>query len=280
MMESHYLTINGVKIHYLSGGKGKPAVFIHGHRSDAKRFQGLFSKVSKKYKIYAPDLPGFGKSEELASFHNLENYFPYVLGFIEKLNLKRFTLIGASMGVILATLAAMEMPQKVEKAVFLAPVFDRSSFKIPRIKYLPIIFLLLAFPKSRFLVKLINGIIRNDRIFKRFLKFFLTSESQEPEVLDYEVKQWRVMDIKVWAQTLASLLTFRFPKKRVKIRAKALFIFPEGDQYLDIPKTIQNFAEIFPNYELLTIPGLKHMPKGELSQVLRNPAVRKVFDKI
>lgn len=279
-MSDHYIDINGVKIHYLIIGKGPPAVFIHGHRSDAKRFQGLFATVGKKYKIYAPDLPGFGKSGELATFHNLENYFPYILGFIKKMNLKRVTLIGASMGVTLAAMVAMEMPQKIEKAVFLAPVFDRSSFKIPKLKYLPVIFLLLSFPRSRFLVKLINGIIRNDKVFKRFLKFFLPPEAQGPETLDYEVRQWRVMDIKVWAQTLASLLTFRFPVKRVEIKAKTLFIFPEGDQYLDIPKTVQSFAEIFPNYELLMIPGLKHMPKGELSQILDNPAVRKVIDKI
>lgn len=279
-MQDHWMTVSGVKIHYLTLGEGKPAVFIHGHRSDAQRFKGIFADIGHRYKIYAPDLPGFGQSEELTVCHNLENYFPYVLKFVQKLKLEKFTLIGASLGATLATLVAMEMPQKIEKTVLLAPIFDRSSFKLPRFKYLWAIFLVATFPKSRFLVKLINGFIRRDRIFRKFVAFFLSPELRKPEIIDYEVKQWRVMDIKVWAQTLASLLTFKFPKKRVKIKTKALLIFTEGDQYLDVPGTITSFAEIFPQYEVMTIPGLKHMPKGDLGRVLQNPAIRQVLDKI
>lgn len=279
-MRSNYVTIRGVRIHYLVGGEGKPALFIHGHRSDAQRFKSLFQRISKKYKVYAPDLPGFGRSEKLPTTHSLENYFPYISDFVKGLNLDKFTLIGASMGVVLGNFLAMEMPRKIEKVIYLAPIFDRSSFKIPKFKYLPAIFLASAFPKSRFLVKLVNGIIRNDKVFKRFLKFFYPPEAQKPEILDYEIRQWRMMDIKVWAQTLGSLLTFRFPDKKVKIKAKAILIFPDSDQYLNIQKTIRSFAEFFPHYETIRVSGLNHMPKGEISQVLKNPKVKEILEKI
>lgn len=279
-MKEGYVTIKGVKIYYLVLGRGSPAIFIHGHRSDAKRFRGIFEKIGQKYKIYALDLPGFGRSDELKAHHSLENYFPYILEFVERLKFDKFTLIGASMGATLGALVAMEMPHRINKVTFLAPIFDRSSFKIPKMKYLWVTFLVSIFPKSKFVVKLINSFIRNDKLFRNFLKLFFPPEARKPEILDYEVKQWRVMDIKIWAQTLSSLLTFKFPEKRVKVQSKALFVFTEEDQYLDVPRTINSFSEIFPNFEVVTIPGLKHMPKGDLSQILKNPMIKELFDKI
>ena len=263
-MVSQYLTIRGVKIHYLVEGQDAPLLFLHGHRSDALRWQNLIIKLGEKNKVFAPDLPGFGLSEELPTFHSIENYLPFLKEFVRVLKLENFTLIGASFGAALSVLILKEMPGKIKKLVLLGPIYDKNSFKIPKIKLIFALLLLSIFPRSNLLVRFSNRFIKSDRLFKPFLKFRFPKEARTLRILDYEARQWRVMSIKVWAQTLYSLLTFS-PKIEKEIFVPALFIFPENDQYLDISRTLTSLKKVFPKSEVFYLKTLNHMPKGEIT---------------
>lgn len=239
-------------------------LFLHGHRSDARRWQNLITKFAEKQTVFAPDLPGFGLSEQLPVFHRMENYLPYLLEFVRKLKLENFVLVGASMGAVLATLLAKEVPNRIKKMVLIGPIYDHSSFKISKLKLILGLLVLSTFPKSKFLVKVFDRFIKSDRLFKPFLKRRFPKEAQTPQILDYEVRQWRVMSIKVWAQTLYSLLTFTHKEKR-KFKIPALLIFPEKDQYVDVDKTASSFRNVFPKSEIVYLENLVHIPKGELT---------------
>lgn len=263
-MKDNFLKIKDLRIHYLIEGEGVPLLFLHGHRSDARRWQNLITKFAEKQTVFAPDLPGFGLSEQLPVFHRMENYLPYLLEFVRKLKLENFVLVGASMGAVLATLLAKEVPNRIKKVVLIGPIYDHSSFKISKLKLILGLLVLSTFPKSKFLVKVFDRFIKSDRLFKPFLKRRFPKEAQTPQILDYEVRQWRVMSIKVWAQTLYSLLTFTHKEKR-KFKIPALLIFPEKDQYVDVDKTASSFRNVFPKSEIVYLENLVHIPKGELT---------------
>ncbi len=263
-MKDYFLKVNGLKIHYLAEGNGPPLLFLHGHRSDAKRWQNLIKKLGEKHRVFAPDLPGFGLSQELPVFHTMENYLPYLLDFAKQLKLEKFTLMGVSMGTVLAVSLAKEIPEKIKKLVLLGPVYSKASFKIPRLKLILSLLFLSIFPRSKLLISLFNRFIKSDRLFKPFLKRSFPKEERSPQILEYEVKQWRVMSIKVWAQTLYSLLTFS-PKDQKKLDIPVILVFPENDQYLDIQKTSASFEGIFPQSEVFYIKNLAHVPKGEMT---------------
>jgi pimeloyl-ACP methyl ester carboxylesterase len=263
-MKDYFLKVQGLKIHYLVEGQGPPLLFLHGHRSDAKRWKNLILKLGEKYTVFAPDLPGFGLSQELPTFHRMENYLPYLLEFIKQLKLENFTLMGGSMGAVLAVSLAKEIPEKIKKLVLLGPIYDKTSFKIPKIKLILALLLLSTFPRSGLLVRLFDRFIRSDRLFKPFLRRNFPKEARVPQILDYEVKQWRVMSIKVWAQTLYSLLTFS-PKIQRKITIPTLLIFPKNDQYLDVQKTSALFKRNFPQSEVIYLENMLHVPKGEVT---------------
>lgn len=263
-MKDYFLKVNGLKIHYLVEGNGPPLLFLHGHRSDAKRWQNLIKKLGEKHRVFAPDLPGFGLSQELPVFHTMENYLPYLLDFVKQLKLKRFTLMGVSMGTVLAVSLTKEIPEKIKKLVLLGPVYSKASFKIPRLKLILSLLFLSTFPRSKLLIFLFNRFIKSDRLFKPFLKRSFPKEERSPQILEYEVKQWRVMSIKIWAQTLYSLLTFS-PKDQKKLDIPVILVFPENDQYLDIQKTSASFKRIFPQSEVFYIKNLAHVPKGEMT---------------
>lgn len=263
-MKDYFLKVKGLKIHYLVEGKGSPLLFLHGHRSDARRWQNLIKKLGEKYTVFAPDLPGFGLSQELPTFHKIENYLPYLSEFVEKLKLENFILMGGSLGAVLAISLAKKNPEKIKKLVFLGPIYDKTSFKIPKTKLILGLLLLSIFPKSRFLVFLFDRFIRSDRLFRPFLKMNFPKEERTQEILDYETRQWRVMSIKIWAQTLRSLLTFSHKNKR-KVFKPTLLIVPEKDQYLNIPKTIFSFKRTFPQTEVVYLKNMIHVPKGEIT---------------
>jgi len=62
---SHTIKVSGVRIHYLAGGppSGEPVVLIHGLGGRAENWRNLAPVLARRgYRVYMPDLPGFGRS--------------------------------------------------------------------------------------------------------------------------------------------------------------------------------------------------------------------------
>ena len=76
----------------------------------------VINEVSKKYNVYAIDLPGFGLSDEPSKDYMVEDYSKIVLEFINKLKLENVVLIGHSFGgrVIIKLVGALKfIPKKI-----------------------------------------------------------------------------------------------------------------------------------------------------------------------
>jgi alpha-beta hydrolase superfamily lysophospholipase len=62
-LQSQTVTLSGYSIHYLVAGEGKPVVMIHGLGGRAEDWLALIPALTRSgYKVYAPDLLGFGRS--------------------------------------------------------------------------------------------------------------------------------------------------------------------------------------------------------------------------
>jgi pimeloyl-ACP methyl ester carboxylesterase len=60
-----FITVDGVRLHYLERGGGTPLVLLHGNGSMIQDFEssGLIDLAAKTYRVIAFDRPGFGYSE-------------------------------------------------------------------------------------------------------------------------------------------------------------------------------------------------------------------------
>ncbi|MFZ0650318.1 MAG: alpha/beta hydrolase, partial [Pseudolabrys sp.] len=60
-----FITIDGVRLHYVERGTGRPLVLLHGNGSMIQDFEssGLVDLAAKKYRVIAFDRPGFGHSD-------------------------------------------------------------------------------------------------------------------------------------------------------------------------------------------------------------------------
>ena len=110
----------GVAMHYYCAGRrGTPIVLIHGLGSSAETWASLIPMLSKEYLVYAPDLPGFGKTPLAPEGTNISTHVLYLERFLDALGYPCVTLVGNSLGGWIATRFAVEHPERVEQLYLL-----------------------------------------------------------------------------------------------------------------------------------------------------------------
>ncbi len=104
------ITADGVEIDYVSRGKGKSIVFIHGWPCSQRVWDKQLHLLQDRYHCVAFDLRGMGHSEKADCAYSFEEFGSDVNHLIKELALEDVTLVGWSMGVSV-TLAYMEKYQ-------------------------------------------------------------------------------------------------------------------------------------------------------------------------
>jgi pimeloyl-ACP methyl ester carboxylesterase len=75
------------------------------------------SHFASQYDVIAPDLAGFGDSAHLQSPDRIEHHAEQVLTLLDRLEIKRFRLIGHSMGGMIAQHMAATVSERIERLV-------------------------------------------------------------------------------------------------------------------------------------------------------------------
>ena len=115
-------------IRYLKAGKGSPIVLLHTIRTQLDYFEYVIPELAKHFTVYAIDLPGHGYSSIDKKANYDEPYFrSAVIEFIEKLDLKKVTLVGESIGGVLALTVAAKIPNRIKKVISSNP-YDYDKF--------------------------------------------------------------------------------------------------------------------------------------------------------
>jgi esterase len=102
---SKLLTVNGLRIHYLDCGDtgAPPVVCVHGYTSSAQAFNAPARHFQDRFHLIAPDVRGHGESAwSSAGEYQYRDQVSDLAAFVDQLGLTRFTLIGTSMGGIIA----------------------------------------------------------------------------------------------------------------------------------------------------------------------------------
>ena len=93
------INIKNTNVNYVDVGEADNTVLLlHGWGSNIVLFDSLISALKDKYRVIALDMPGFGGTDEPSFAMNVDDYTDFVTEFIEKLNLKKLSLIGHSFG--------------------------------------------------------------------------------------------------------------------------------------------------------------------------------------
>ena len=79
-------------------GKGFPLVLVHGFLGSSVMWMPQIEYLKKNYRVIAPDLPGFGKSNKLKSYKSINLMAKSILKCLKKKKIDKFYLLGHSMG--------------------------------------------------------------------------------------------------------------------------------------------------------------------------------------
>jgi pimeloyl-ACP methyl ester carboxylesterase len=95
---------------------------LHTVRTQAEHFRHLIPLVQERYTVYALDLPGMGYSEIVSGASYQEPAMrAAVKNLITRLDLRDVTLLGESMGAVLALTTAADLPERVRRVVAINP---------------------------------------------------------------------------------------------------------------------------------------------------------------
>lgn len=118
------LSLCGVQTHCVFYGeehtKDTAVVFLHGWGSTGSAFGRLLSAAGENYFTVAPDLPGFGGSEEPKTPWGVEEYANHTVELVQSLGIQRVIFVVHSFGGRIAmTLGARkDLPFTIEKMIF------------------------------------------------------------------------------------------------------------------------------------------------------------------
>ncbi|MFN2163501.1 MAG: alpha/beta fold hydrolase [Candidatus Promineifilaceae bacterium] len=120
----------GIRTHYYQMGdaRNRPLLLVHGMTTSADSFRETMHGLADNYFMIAPDLPGFGLTDEIQPF-TIEHLSYWLYTFCEQLSLKRFGLIGHSFGGVIALCFAAMFPDLVSRMLLAAPpVYNAQSY--------------------------------------------------------------------------------------------------------------------------------------------------------
>jgi len=129
---SHWLDIDGVRMHYLDEGPrdAPPIVMCHGNPTWSFYYRTLIPELSRSYRVIVPDHIGCGLSDKPQAYtYTLEQHIRNLETLIAHLGLQHIVMMLHDWGGAIGMGYATRHPEAVERFV----IFNTSAFFLPAI---------------------------------------------------------------------------------------------------------------------------------------------------
>jgi pimeloyl-ACP methyl ester carboxylesterase len=245
-----------LKLHALIKGEGEPLVMLHGFSSSHESFSHLIEPLSKKYKVYALDLKGFGASPKPRDDrYSVYDQMVLVKQFMDEHNITNPIMIGHSLGGgVILSLAVSGVPIKKmvlldtaayrQKRPFLLnlmqiPVFGSLGFYLLPSHYEIMEGYKFAFyDDSKIPQKNVDILTKNLQKKNAKYAFIRANDAIIPDDIDEVVKKYKDIDI------------------------PTLILWGYNDIVIRRSKAYKLHHDI-QNSKLILIPGCGHLPQEE-----------------
>jgi pimeloyl-ACP methyl ester carboxylesterase len=115
-----YANLKGVRIHYVTAGKGIPVVLLHGWPQTWYEWRHLLTICADRFEMIAPDLRGLGDSSRPSTGYDKKTVAGDIWSLMhEHLDHQRFAVVGHDWGAPVAFRVAADHPEAVSHLVML-----------------------------------------------------------------------------------------------------------------------------------------------------------------
>jgi pimeloyl-ACP methyl ester carboxylesterase len=235
-------TARGITSDVLEGGRGEPILFLHGAGGHTGMLPFL-ERLAENGRVYAPEWPGYGESSGEELLEDMLDFALHGWDLVDALGLGPFTLVGHSMGGMIAAEMACLCPERPAQVALLAPAgLWLDEYPVPDIfATLPqhLAELLFADPVAGAAV-LTGG----------------TDFSNDDALIGFFVANSRRLGTA--GKILFPIPNRRLSKRLYRLRAPTLLVWGDEDR-LYPPAYAKRWGELVPGARLVTVPGAGHM---------------------
>lgn len=115
----NFTRLNGAVMHWAAGGKldGPPILFANSLGTDFRIWDGVIAHLNPRYRTVTYDKRGHGLSEVTPGPYSIDMLATDVLALADAQGLKRFALVGLSVGGLIAQAVAIRAPERLSALV-------------------------------------------------------------------------------------------------------------------------------------------------------------------
>lgn len=113
-------------------GPAPPVVLVHGLGMSSRYMEPLLHRLSARYRVYAPDLPGIGRSDAPPQLLGPAQRAGVLRGWMRVVGLERPALLAHSAGCEVARQVAEQDADRVSCLILVSPAPDPSRRHIPQ----------------------------------------------------------------------------------------------------------------------------------------------------
>jgi len=114
-----FAKVNGVRLHYLIGGKGSPVVLMHGYAETGYMWRPIMKPLAQSHTVIVPDLRGAGGSDKPISGYDKKNMAVDIHELISSMGYDRVSIVGHDIGLMVAYAYAAQFPQATNRVVLM-----------------------------------------------------------------------------------------------------------------------------------------------------------------
>lgn len=248
--EPRFATIalaTGVTLHYLEQGdpQGEPVIMLHGYTDSWNTYALVLPLLSPAYHVFTLDQRGHGESSKTATDFTVERFVADVVAFMDAHDIAKATVVGHSLGSMVAQLVAIRHPDRVSRLVLIGSMTVGGNAGV------------LEFNAA--VQTLTNPI---DPAFVRDFQTSTQINEISPAFLDKVVAESLKVPAHVWRQAMASFVEQETTHELYKISAPTLIMWGDQDPYF--PQSDQEtLAALIPQATLNIYEQVSHNPHWE-----------------
>jgi pimeloyl-ACP methyl ester carboxylesterase len=115
----HTANVNGLRLHYVMGGKGDPVVLLHGFPQTWYEWHHVMPALAEHYTVIAPDLRGLGESSKPETGYDATTVAEDVFQLVNRLGFQKINLVGHDIAGGVAYAYAAKHANAVQRLVIL-----------------------------------------------------------------------------------------------------------------------------------------------------------------
>lgn len=227
-LESQYTRIDGLSVHARVSQEALPkdatvVILIHGLAVSSRHMVPTAELLAPEYRVYAPDLPGYGESDKPVHVLGLPELADALGNWMDAVGIEQATLLGNSFGCQIIVEFAVRHPNRIQRAILQGPTIDRQARSFPQ----------------------------------QFWRYILDAPHEPPALGLIQISDYWRAGLQRVVQTIQISLADSIEDKLPRVQVPTLVV--RGSQDPLVPQQwAEEIVDLLPQGQLVTIPGAGH----------------------